>query len=339
MRSCLVTQQSCLSNPTTIPPTENSTQAFMGTTTGERDQQTYSTRPEFEVQNNVSNPYRTTPKASLSDSRSIGGTGRFSDGKIGYQNYDESIKFRPGTYSINPSHIPGAAQLQHQYQGQYPQHTLQTAQQPQGQQTPPTHSNRINPGQDLCLAAFKYIQSMMHHNPPLYPGMQHTSPYMYPSQAYPYANQYAGMQTKYEIDPSEAPLEQLRMFLARTAAGQVQVGGYSREKRLAKIMKYKHKQREWKKKHELSRVYTGRRRVAGNKPRVHGRFVSREEYLKYIDKENNLNNANLEANESIIQEKEMKPKEDNIGQAASNLLNNFGVAGEEKSLVSERMKE
>jgi len=60
-----------------------------------------------------------------------------------------------------------------------------------------------------------------------------------------------------------------------------QRGVYSKEERRQKILKYKNKIAKWRSKHPVKRVFKGRSNVAGQKPRIKGKFVSIEEYTKY----------------------------------------------------------
>lgn len=62
--------------------------------------------------------------------------------------------------------------------------------------------------------------------------------------------------------------------------GADHLGSYSREERMQKIMKYKNKIQKWRDSHPVNRAFTGRSKVAGNKPRVKGRFVKASEYIK-----------------------------------------------------------
>ena len=55
-------------------------------------------------------------------------------------------------------------------------------------------------------------------------------------------------------------------------------GIYSKHERIAKILKYKNKIRKWRSKHPVKRIFKGRSQVAGQKPRIKGKFVSIEEY-------------------------------------------------------------
>jgi len=59
-------------------------------------------------------------------------------------------------------------------------------------------------------------------------------------------------------------------------------GSYTREERMNKILKYKNKIRKWRSNHPLARNFKGRSAVAGKKPRVKGKFVTLEEYQKYL---------------------------------------------------------
>jgi hypothetical protein len=62
--------------------------------------------------------------------------------------------------------------------------------------------------------------------------------------------------------------------------GQDQLGSYSREERMQRILKYKNKIQKWRDAHPVNRAFTGRSKVAGNKPRFKGRFVKASEYDK-----------------------------------------------------------
>jgi len=55
-------------------------------------------------------------------------------------------------------------------------------------------------------------------------------------------------------------------------------GIYSKHERINKILKYKNKIRKWRRQHPVKRVFKGRSQVAGQKPRIKGKFVTIEEY-------------------------------------------------------------
>lgn len=61
-------------------------------------------------------------------------------------------------------------------------------------------------------------------------------------------------------------------------------GIYSKEVRALKILKYKKKIIKWRVSHPVNRAFSGRSVVAGAKPRIRGKFVSHEEYAKYMEK-------------------------------------------------------
>ena len=58
------------------------------------------------------------------------------------------------------------------------------------------------------------------------------------------------------------------------------VGKYSPEERMAKIKRYKQKKEKWRNEHPISRAFMGRAKVADEKPRYKGRFVTKE----FLDK-------------------------------------------------------
>lgn len=60
-------------------------------------------------------------------------------------------------------------------------------------------------------------------------------------------------------------------------------GIYSREERMEKILQYKKKIMKWRVAHPLNRNYLGRSFIAGSKPRIKGKFVSKEEYQKCME--------------------------------------------------------
>jgi len=55
-------------------------------------------------------------------------------------------------------------------------------------------------------------------------------------------------------------------------------GIYTKHERINKILKYKNKIRKWRNAHPVKRVFKGRSQVAGQKPRIKGKFVTIEEY-------------------------------------------------------------
>jgi len=59
-------------------------------------------------------------------------------------------------------------------------------------------------------------------------------------------------------------------------------GVYNKYERINKILKYKNKIRKWRRQHPVKRVFKGRSLVAGQKPRIKGKFVTLEEYSQYI---------------------------------------------------------
>ena len=63
-------------------------------------------------------------------------------------------------------------------------------------------------------------------------------------------------------------------------------GTYTREERTNKILKYKNKIRKWRNEHPVNRNFKGRSAVAGKKPRIKGKFVTTEEYVKYVETTN-----------------------------------------------------
>lgn len=75
-----------------------------------------------------------------------------------------------------------------------------------------------------------------------------------------------------KIEPSNR-FERLYSVISLNKTGERKVGELTRLARLRKIMKYKNKQKLWRESHPVTRIYTGRRRVAGDKPRIRGRFV------------------------------------------------------------------
>ena len=60
-------------------------------------------------------------------------------------------------------------------------------------------------------------------------------------------------------------------------------GTYTREERMERILRYKKKIMKWRIAHPLNRNFLGRSFVAGYKPRIKGKFVSKEEYFKHIN--------------------------------------------------------
>lgn len=60
-------------------------------------------------------------------------------------------------------------------------------------------------------------------------------------------------------------------------------GIYSRAERMLKILRYKKKIVKWRLNHPLTRNFSGRSQVAGSKPRIKGKFVTKEEYQKYLE--------------------------------------------------------
>jgi hypothetical protein len=64
------------------------------------------------------------------------------------------------------------------------------------------------------------------------------------------------------------------------------VGTYTNAERIDKILKYKGKIRKHRSDHPVNRTFKGRSMVAGKKPRIKGKFVKMEEYLKSRVKEN-----------------------------------------------------
>ena len=63
------------------------------------------------------------------------------------------------------------------------------------------------------------------------------------------------------------------------------VGTYTNAERIDKILKYKGKIRKHRSDHPVNRTFKGRSMVAGKKPRIKGKFVKMEEYLKSRVKE------------------------------------------------------
>jgi hypothetical protein len=59
-------------------------------------------------------------------------------------------------------------------------------------------------------------------------------------------------------------------------------GLYTRDERIGRILKYKNKIRKWRTSHPVNRIFKGRSSVAGKKPRIKGKFVTPEEYQKYV---------------------------------------------------------
>jgi len=59
-------------------------------------------------------------------------------------------------------------------------------------------------------------------------------------------------------------------------------GVYNKYERINKILKYKNKIRKWRRQHPVKRAFKGRSVVAGQKPRIKGKFVTPEEYSEYI---------------------------------------------------------
>ena len=70
---------------------------------------------------------------------------------------------------------------------------------------------------------------------------------------------------------------------AESPGGKKVPGIYSKEERLEKILQYKKKIMKWRMAHPLNRNFLGRSFVAGSKPRIRGKFVSREEYMKHME--------------------------------------------------------
>lgn len=71
-------------------------------------------------------------------------------------------------------------------------------------------------------------------------------------------------------------------------------GTYARDERMLRILKYKKKIMKWRIRHPLNRNFSGRSAVAGNKPRIKGKFVTREEYEKYMDKGKPILSSSME---------------------------------------------
>lgn len=61
-------------------------------------------------------------------------------------------------------------------------------------------------------------------------------------------------------------------------------GIYTKEERALRILKYKKKIVKWRVTHPVARSFSGRRAVAVAKPRLNGRFISNEEYKRYLEK-------------------------------------------------------
>ena len=62
-------------------------------------------------------------------------------------------------------------------------------------------------------------------------------------------------------------------------------GVYDKYERINKILKYKNKIRKWRREHPVKRVFKGRSVVAGQKPRIKGKFVTIEEYTHHLGKD------------------------------------------------------
>lgn len=60
-------------------------------------------------------------------------------------------------------------------------------------------------------------------------------------------------------------------------------GIYTREERMEKILRYKKKIMKWRLAHPPNRNFLGRSFVAGSKPRIKGKFVSKEEFHKHVE--------------------------------------------------------
>lgn len=52
---------------------------------------------------------------------------------------------------------------------------------------------------------------------------------------------------------------------------------YNHAERAAKIKKYKAKIRKWKEEHKPSRIYSGRKKIASEKPRLKGKFIKKDD--------------------------------------------------------------
>jgi len=61
-------------------------------------------------------------------------------------------------------------------------------------------------------------------------------------------------------------------------------GTYDKIERINKILKYKAKQRNWRRLHPVSKRFEGRSSVAGQKYRIKGKFVKPEIYEAYMNK-------------------------------------------------------
>lgn len=59
-------------------------------------------------------------------------------------------------------------------------------------------------------------------------------------------------------------------------------GVYNKHERINKILKYKNKIRKWRREHPVKRVFKGRSVVAGQKPRIKGKFVTLDEYTQHL---------------------------------------------------------
>lgn len=59
-------------------------------------------------------------------------------------------------------------------------------------------------------------------------------------------------------------------------------GVYNKYERINKILKYKGKIRKWRVSHPVRRGFKGRSQVAGQKPRIKGKFVTIEEYQQHV---------------------------------------------------------
>lgn len=58
---------------------------------------------------------------------------------------------------------------------------------------------------------------------------------------------------------------------------------------------------KWRINHPLNRNFSGRSQVAGSKPRIKGKFVTKEEYQKYMEKHKPNNDNQKVETESIGQ--------------------------------------
>lgn len=81
----------------------------------------------------------------------------------------------------------------------------------------------------------------------------------------------------------EISSEDLRSMLGNQLLNDEDIPGvYNKHERINKILKYKNKIRKWRTRHPVKRMFKGRSVVAGQKPRIKGKFVTIEEYQHHL---------------------------------------------------------